>query len=374
MDSLEAIVTLNMLPKIGPVRSQALIKHCGSPQAVFEAPTTQLNQVKGIGTETSQIIQNWQQFADPKKELAEAEERGISIITQADSDYPQPLRDIHEAPLVLYVWGKLIEEDNHALAIVGSRKTTRYGRDQGHKFAYQLARNGYTIVSGLARGIDTTAHEGAIAANGRTIAVIGSGLTQIYPPENMPLAERIANGYGAVISEFPLHTPPDKKTFPQRNRIVAGWTKGILVVECPQRSGSLITANMAADQGKHLFAIPGQIDHPSSSGCNELIRDGATLVSDPGQILEELQTLSFKKSTPSSPSKPNEKKAPPILDITPEERVILDALEQGEAHVDQLSEQTNFPVQEISTLLLKLELDGHVHAQSGMRYARAYEA
>ncbi len=367
MDSLTAIVALNMLPKIGPVKGRALIDYFGAAEDIFTASKAQLERVHGIGPELVNILHNWDQYADPEKEVADATQRGIHILTFNDPLFPNSLRQIHSCPLLLYVWGEIKELDHHAMAIVGSRHTTRYGRDQAHKFAYMLAKHGFTIVSGLARGIDTHAHEGAIAAEGRTIAVIGSGLAQIYPPENMSLAERIATQHGAVVTEFPLHTMPDKQTFPQRNRIVAAWSRGLLVVECPERSGSLITANNAVDMGKHLFAIPGPIDRTSSNGCNQLIRNGATLVTDPLQIVEEISSLSFK-----SPKDKNAAKSEPVLDVTAEERLILDALNEDDYSIDEITTITELPVHEVSSLLLKLELDGHVQTLAGMRFSKNY--
>ena len=295
MTPLEALVALNSLPKIGPVRVRRLLEFFGNPAAILGAPKDRLMRVDGIGEETAAILHAWQDHADPAAEILEAGQRGIAIVTQDDDGYPAPLRDAYDPPLLLYVWGKIEARDRHAIGVVGSRRTTTYGTQAAKKLSYQIAQSGFTIISGLARGIDTSAHEAAIAANGRTIAVIGSGLGKLYPPENLGLAEKIAGGFGAVVSEFPLGTAPDKQTFPMRNRIVAAWCRALLVVECPAWSGSLITANLASEYGKPIFAVPGPIDKPTSAGCNQLIRDGATLVADASHLLDDLGELPFAR-------------------------------------------------------------------------------
>ena len=254
MTSREALIALKMLPKIGPVRVRRLMDSFGSAEAILSAAVHEISGVRGIGPETAEIIRSWEERIDLTTGLREVEERGLKIVTQDDADYPEALRQSYDPPLLLYVWGELKDVDRHAIAIVGSRKTTHYGTQIARQFAFQLASSGMTVVSGLARGIDTHAHEGAVAAKGRTIAVIGSGLGQVYPPENMALAEKIASGNGAIVSEFPLNMPPSKKTFPMRNRIVAAWSQAVVVVECPEWSGALITANLAGEMGK-----PGRI-------------------------------------------------------------------------------------------------------------------
>ncbi len=364
MTSQEAIVALNLLPKIGPVRVRRLLEVFGDPAAILGASIDRLIRVENIGPETAKIIHSWQDHADPIKELREAAERGISVITQDDADYPAPLRDAYDPPLLLYVWGKLEARDKHAISIVGSRRATHYGTQATKKFSYQLAHAGFTIISGLARGIDTAAHEAAVAANGRTIAVIGSGLAQLYPPENLALAEKIASGHGAVVSEFSLHTAPDKQTFPMRNRIVAAWARALLVVECPAWSGSLITANLASEYGKTIFAVPGPIDKPTSAGCNQLIRDGATLVADPSQLLDDLGQLPFART--ASAIEP----AADLPELPEEEAQVFAAVTQDEAPVDRIIERCGLPAHVVTATLMKLEMRRLVRAFPGFRYAR----
>ena len=215
-----------------------------------------------------------------------------------DSDYPALLREIHDPPTILYVWGKIEPRDNHAIGVVGSRRTSHYGLECAKKISYQIAYAGLTVVSGLARGIDTASHQGALAAKGRTVAVLGTGLHHLYPAENRALAEKIAST-GAVVTEFPMDTTPDRQTFPMRNRIISGWGFGLLVVEAGINSGALISASQAADQGRNLYAIPGPIDRPTSHGTNRLIQQGAKLVMSVDDILEDVQTL-FPKGTRTS--------------------------------------------------------------------------
>lgn len=230
---LEPLLALNALPKIGPVRIRRLFERFGSADAILRAGKDHLLRVDGIGPELATILTDWESHADPAAELRELKDRGLAVLLPSDPAFPPALRHCYDCPLLLYVWGRLEERDRHAIGMVGTRRATIYGKNSTKKLAYQFAHAGFTVLSGLARGIDTTAHEAALAAQGRTVAVIGSGLARIFPGENLPLAERIADGHGAVVSEFPLHTAPDKQTFPQRNRIVAAWSRALVVTECP---------------------------------------------------------------------------------------------------------------------------------------------
>jgi DNA processing protein len=366
MSPLEALVALNLLPKIGPVRVRRLLDLFGSPEAILSAPHDRLLRVDGIGEETAGILRSWQDHADPVAEIAEAAGRGIRLVTQDDPDYPAPLLEIYDHPLLLYVWGELAARDRHAISVVGSRRATTYGTHTTKKFSYQLAQAGFTIISGLARGIDTAAHEAAVAAHGRTIAVIGSGLAKLYPPENFGLAERIADGHGAVVSEFPLHTAPDKQTFPMRNRIVAGWARALLVVECPAWSGSLITANLATEYGKPVFAVPGQIDKPSSAGCHQLIREGATLVADPSHLLDDLGELPFERPAAGTTATP----VSDLPELPADEAAVYAAVGPDELAVDRIIERCGLPAHVVTATLMKLEMRRLVRAFPGFRYAR----
>lgn len=372
MTSLEALVALNMLPKIGPVKVRRLLDAFGTPEAILRSGKDLLMRVDGIGPETAGILVDWRARADPAAEIREAESRGLRIITREDADFPSPLREAYDAPLLLYVWGTLAPCDKHAIGIVGSRRSSHYGAAATKKLGYQLAQAGFTIISGLARGIDTAAHEAALAANARTIAVIGSGLGKLYPPENFALAERIAAGNGAVVSEFPLSTPPDKRTFPMRNRIVAAWSRALLVVECPAWSGSLITANLATEYGRPVFAVPGPIDKPGSAGCNQLIRDGATLVYDASHILDDLGELPFSSSPQASGSgEAAVEEVPSDAPALPaEEAAVLAAVSDAETSVDHIIGRSGLSAHVVTATLLKLEIRKLVRAFPGFRYAR----
>ncbi len=366
MTDREAILALNLLPSFGPIRIARLLSFFGSAQKILRATESQLRAVDGIGVETAKIIVSWEDHADPIAEISEAEKRGIAIVTQTDETYPKHLISAFDAPILLYVWGEIRDEDRHAISVVGSRRATNYGLTATKKITYQLAHAGFTIVSGLARGIDTAAHEAALAAGGRTIAVIGSGLAKLYPPENLALAERIADGNGAVISEFPLHKSPDKQTFPIRNRIVAAWCKALVVSECPAWSGSLITANLAMEYGKTVFAIPGPIDRPSSEGCHQLIREGATLISDGSQLIDDLDELPLSFS-----QKGKAIDAPSVPDLPDEEASVFAVMSAGEEmNVDLLISKSGLSSGQVSAALFKLELRRLIRPLPGFRFVR----
>lgn len=373
MTEKEALIALNMLPKIGPVRVRRLVEQIGSAASVLSAPADSLRKAGGIGAETANIIRKWEEHADLNGELRRIQEMGLTVVTQGDEVYPGPLTEIHDPPLVLYVRGQLEPRDRVAIGVVGSRRATTYGLTAARKLSFQLAHAGVTVLSGLARGIDTAAHEGAVAAKGRTIAVIGSGLARLYPPENEALAARIADGHGAVVSEFPILTEPDKQTFPQRNRIVSGWSHGILVVEAPAWSGALITANNAGDQGRSVYAVPGPIDRASSLGCNKLIQNGARLVLDAGDILEDMSllfpsaTANTKDGNPSSNAVAASVTPP---NLTEEESVIWQALGTEERHIDELIQTSGQPASGVSVTLMRMELRRQVKQLPGRRYVR----
>jgi len=363
MTELEALIALNMIPGAGPVRMRRLLEAFGSPQGVLLARAADLRAVHGIGSEIADAIVNWEQRVDLAAELKRMADFGAHAITASDPLYPPLLKEIHNPPLVLYVWGELAESDRHAISIVGSRKTSHYGLECAKKFGYQLAYAGLTVVSGLARGIDSAAHQGALAAKGRTIAVIGSGLMDLYPPENMALAEKIAES-GAVVSEFPMTFPPSKETFPQRNRIVSGWSDGVLVVEAGLRSGALITANQAGEQGRSVYAVPGPIDRPGfSAGPNRLIQQGAKLVMGAEDILEDLQVLLPEKlPLESTPAR--------VVKLDGDERTIYEAIGDRETPLDDIIEKTSLPAALVSSTLLALEFRKLVKQLPGRHFVK----
>jgi DNA processing protein len=369
----EASIALNMVPGMGPVRLRSLLEKFETPQRILAAGRAALRAVQGIGQETADALASWESHVDLAAELKRIADFGARVISSTSAEYPAALRTIHNPPIVLYVWGDILPEDTHAVSVVGSRNTTHYGIETAKKLAYQLAYAGYTVVSGLARGIDSAAHQGALAAKGRTIAVIGSGLLNLYPPENRGLAEKIVSS-GAVISEYPMERPADRQTFPYRNRIVAGWSRGLLVVEAGLNSGALITADQAIEQGRTVFAVPGPIDRPSSAGSNRLIQQGARLVTSAEDILDELGSL-----FPARPQGGTARSEPGRADDVPrspaklsqEESLIVNALEVGEMSLDELAAATRLPAQKVSSTLVMLEMKRLAKPLPGQRYVKA---
>jgi DNA processing protein len=287
---LTAAVRLALVSGVGPRLWQALIARFGTPQAVLAAPPSALRDVPGIGPKLSQKIAAANNEIDADAEIALCRTNGIEILTRGNPAYPRSLAEIPDPPALLFMQGTIEPADSLAIAIVGSRHATHYGLTQAERLAGSLARAGLTIISGLARGIDAAAHRGALAAGGRTLAVLGSGVLNIYPPENCELAFDIRKR-GALISEAPPRGEPLSGAFPQRNRIISGMSLGVLVVEASARSGALITARHASEQGRDVFAVPGRVDSRMSQGCHRLIRDGAKLVETADDILEELGPL-----------------------------------------------------------------------------------
>jgi len=366
MNKTDAYLALNLLPGIGPIRVRRLLSHLGGPCEIFSSSREKLLRVDGIGSEMAEQIHQWENLIDLPEEKRRIAEHGISLLTIDGDDYPPALREIYDPPFLLYVKGKITRADKLAVGVVGSRRTTHYGKEQAKKLSFQLARSGFTIVSGLARGIDTAAHEAALAARGRTIAVLGSGVGNVYPPENQPLADRIAEN-GAVISEFPVLYVPDRQSFPLRNRIVSGLSVGLLVVEAPARSGALITANQALEQGRSVFAVPGPIDRPTSAGCNRLIRSGASLVSSASDIVEELDA--GLGMLPMDLER-NKHPASRQVSLSESEEKILTIMEDGELTIDQISEQAGLPANTVSVDLLKLEMKALVKQLPGKYFTK----
>lgn len=364
MTRTEAYLALNLLPQVGPVRLRKLLQFFGSPERVLAAKSSDILQIEGFGVTQAENIANWEAQVDLEGELKKISTRGLTLLTQEDELYPPLLREIYDAPFLLYVWGELTKRDHHAIGIVGSRQATHYGLSATKKLSFQIAYAGYSVVSGLARGIDTTAHEAALAAKGRTVAVIGSGIGKLYPPENMALAERIAQN-GAVLSEYPIERNADKQTFPYRNRIVAGWSTGVIVVEAPLRSGSLITAQQAADQGRTVYAVPGPIDKPTSAGCNRLIQQGAKLVMDGGDVLDDLMTL-----FPTAPLAPKLKEPPPMAVLTLDEEILYKAIGTEESHINDITTASGLTSATVSSTLMRLEMKRLIRALPGKRYVR----
>jgi DNA processing protein len=367
MDSQDALVALNMIDHVGPVRVRQLLEHFGQPPAILSATRDQLRKVRGIGDETADAIARWEQTVDLSSELQRIRDFGCHILTQAHPDYPEPLRQIYDPPMVLYVKGSLTSKDKNSVAMVGSRLTTHYGLEVARKLAYQLAYLGVTVVSGGARGIDTAAHQGALSAKGRTVAVLGTGINLVFPPENAALYERIAAN-GAVISQFPFNRQADKQSFPIRNRIVAGMTLGTVVVEANLTSGAMITANFAVEYGRQLFAVPGRIDSPRSKGCHDLIKKGAKLCEGVEDILSEFEYL-FPASNRTADAAATG--TLPALTLSDHEQKVYDILETEEISIDEVIRRSSLPASAVSVALFSLEMKRLARQLPGKLFARS---
>ena len=322
--------------------------------------------MRGVGGETAEAIANWEQSVDLSAELKRIEEFGCHILTQTDEDYPELLRQIYDPPIVLYVKGRVSVKDKNSVAMVGSRRTTHYGLETARRLAYQLAYVGVTVVSGGARGIDTAAHQGALSAKGRTIAVLGTGINIVFPAENAELFQRIASN-GAVITQFPFHRKADKQSFPIRNRIVAGMTLGTVVVEANLSSGALITSNFATEYGRQVFAVPGRIDSPQSKGCHDLIKKGAKLCEGAEDILSEFEYLFPPSNRPASPA---ESGTLPALSLSENEQKVYDVLSNEEVPMDDIIRRSGLPASAVSVALLALEMKRLIRQLPGKLFAR----
>jgi DNA processing protein len=345
------MLRLNGVRGLGPRLMTALLERFGTPGRVLAASGEELLSVEGVGPKLSVAITQARHAAEATRELARVRDLGIELILRDSSAYPPPLREICDPPPVLYCRGTYLPRDALAVAIVGSRRATLYGRQQAERFGAALARAGFTIVSGLARGIDAAAHRGALAAGGRTIAVCATGLANVYPPEHAPLAEEIVAA-GAVLSESPLDREPLPGLFPQRNRIISGLARGVLIVEASRQSGALHTARHAQEQGREVFAIPGRIDSPESAGCHDLIRDGVTLVQSVDDILEELGPL----PAPVPVSAEAAILTPRELALNEPERVVLQAVPTDLKLIDDLLAELNLEPSRVLATLTVLEM------------------
>lgn len=354
-----------MIEGIGPVRVRQLLEHFGDAPAILSANPAQLEQVYGIGPEIADAISNWNKTVDLAGELKRIEQFGCKIVIPTDENYPAMLKQIYDPPFVLYVKGNLLPKDKNSIAIVGSRLTTHYGIEVARKLSYQLALIGITVVSGGARGIDTAAHQGALNAKGRTIAVLGTGINLVFPAENAELFERIAAS-GAVVSQFPFNRPGDKQTFPIRNRIVAGMTLGTLVVEANLTSGALITAGMAIENGRQVFAVPGRIDSPRSKGCHDLIKKGAKLCESAEDILTEFEYLFPGSNRPTLPDQGEL----PAFALSENEQRIYDVIDHEQKHIDDIIRQCGLTPSTVSVTLLGLEMKKIIRQLPGKMFTR----
>jgi DNA processing protein len=370
MTSREAYIALNMVDGVGPIRVRALRDRFGEPQAILAASKSELMQVEGVGEEVARSIASWREKVDLDAELQRIEKSGVRVVCRDDAEYPKNLREIYDPPLVLYVKGTLTERDALAIAVVGSRRTTLYGQDMARKLAFQLARVGVTVVSGLARGIDTAAHNGALQAKGRTVAVIGCGIDVVYPAENKKLADEIVAKDGAVVTEFPFGVQPDRQNFPMRNRIISGWSLGVVVVEANLKSGALITANQAGEQGRQVFAVPGRADSILSKGANKLIKDGAKLTEDVEDILNEFEYLLPKTATEPVETGLESRGTKPALHLSDTEEKVMAQVGNEEVAIDEIIRASGLTTACVSATLLALEMKRLVRQLPGKQYVR----
>lgn len=361
-------MALNMIDQVGPIRLRQLLDVFGEAPAILRAKADDLRRVRGIGVETADAIAQWERTVDLVGELARLQDFGCRILIGSDEEYPPLLREIYDPPMVLYIRGSLRSADRHAVALVGSRLTTHYGLETARRLSFQLANTGVTVVSGGARGIDTAAHQGALAAKGRTVAVLGTGINRVFPSENAELFERIT-AQGALLTQFPFNRPADKQTFPIRNRIVAGMTLGTVVVEANLTSGALITANIAVDCGRQVFAVPGRIDSPRSKGCHDLIKKGAKLCESAEDILSEFEYLFPPRQISPNPANSGDSLS---LMLSDSERAVLDILGDEEMTIDEIIDRSQLACSLVSVALLSLEMKRLVRQAPGRLYSREH--
>ncbi|HQC42046.1 MAG TPA: DNA-processing protein DprA [Verrucomicrobiota bacterium] len=384
----EAYIALNLIEGVGPATLAQLLKVFDEPQNILSAGIDRLMSVQGVGPVTAAAIRNWEETVDLQSELQRIKNAECRVIITEDEEYPPLLREIYNPPFLLYVKGRILPQDKGAVSIVGSRLTTLYGRETAYRLAQQLAYAGITVVSGGASGIDSAAHQGALSARGRTLAVLGNGLNHIYPAGNAELFEKIAEN-GALISQFPMDRAGDRQTFPIRNRIVAGMTLGTVVVEANQSSGALITAGMAAELNRQVFAVPGRIDSPRSSGCHRLIKEGAKLCEGVQDILNEFECFAglagALREAPPPPAETKSEKTDPeqlpfslpitavesfTISMSEHELTVFGCMSSQEQHVDELIRASKLPSSAVQSALFGLELKKQVEQLPGKFYRK----
>lgn len=362
MASRKYWVGFNIVPGIGPTKLRALLDHFGDLEPAWSADRDALTQA-GLDQRAIRSLISVRQRVDLDAEMAKLERRHVQALNWDDETYPALLEQIYAPPPVLYVRGNLRPEDEWAVAIVGTRRATVYGKQVAAMLGRDLARNGVTVVSGLARGIDVVAHRAALEAGGRTIAVMACGLDRVYPPEHRDLAQEITQ-HGALVSDYALGTPPEAINFPPRNRIISGLSLGVIVVEAGHRSGALITVDFALDQGRDVFAVPGNILNKTSMGCNQLIQNGAQMVLETRDVLQELNLTMIEQHI----------QAKAVLPSDPTEAKLLELVSDRPTHVDEICRQSDMPVHEVSSALAMMELKGMVRQAGGMHYVLARES
>jgi DNA processing protein len=354
-------IGFNMIKGIGAVRFQGLLNRFGDAETAWKASPEELLS-SGLSQRIVENFLNLRSKIDLEKIYAQIQEKDIQVLTWDDPDYPRRLKEIDQPPPVLYVKGRIEPEDEWSVAIVGTRRITNYGRQVTEELAACLAQNGVTVVSGLARGVDAAAHQASLNAGGRTLAVLGSGVDRIYPPEHRRMAEMIIQK-GAVISDYPPGAPPEATNFPPRNRIISGLSMAVAVIEAGESSGALITASFAADQGRDVFAVPGGIRAPQSIGTNRLIQKGAFPLLDMHELLESLNLTRVVEH----------RTARTVLPTDATEAQLFDVIGQEPLHVDEIGEKTGMPIDRVSSTLALMELKGMVRHVGGMQYVAVRE-
>lgn len=361
MDDKRYWIGFTLVKGIGAVRFQRLLEHFGDASSAWTGAPSELAQA-GLSLKLIERLVEIREKVDLTRIWDQIQSKGVQVLTWLDESYPQRLREIEQPPPVLYLRGNLIAEDTWAVAIVGTRRVTPYGRQVTEEIAAFLAGNGITVVSGLARGVDALAHNAALKAGGRSLAVLGSGVDRIYPPENRALAEQIIER-GAVLSDYALGTPPEASNFPPRNRIISGLSMAVVVIEAGETSGALITAEFAAEQGREIFAVPGNILAPQSKGTNKLIQQGALPLLSASDIMQALNLTRIGQQKAARKALPTDEVEAMLLAIIGEEPL----------HVDEIYNQTGLPVEKVSATLVMMELKGMVRQVGSMHYAAVRE-
>ena len=395
-----SLIHLNLIQGVGLKTVQVLRDVFGSTERALQATPEELRKTDQLSPAVCELLIHKPVLYPVERELELIRKYGCQVVTLYDAAYPLHLKEIDTPPVVLYVRGELTPEDALSVSLVGSRNAKDYGRKVSYRLSYQLAQRGLTVVSGFAKGVDTAAHRGALEAGGRTVAVMGNGLSVIYPATNSDLAEKI-EASGALVSEFPMAARPKPRNFPRRNRIISGLTLGTVVVEASNRSGALITARLAAEQNREVFAVPGEIFSELSTGTHKLINDGAKLINTVDDLLNELppsvlgqvqpqvppsptpdveaeptqEAPAERNDTKLSPSQPPSEAqqsvpTPPPPDLTPDEKTIFDAIEVPSSHIDTIVRTTQLPISQVSSVLLMLELKGVIQQLPGKQFTK----
>ena len=386
-----SLIHLNLIQGVGLKTVQVLRDIFGSIERALQATPDELRKAEQLSPAVQDLLIRKPVLYPIERELELIHRYGCKVVTLYDPVYPPHLKEIDTPPFVLYVKGELIPEDALSVSVVGSRNAKDYGRKVSYRLSYQIAQRGLTVVSGFAKGIDTAAHRGTVEAGGRTIAVMGNGLSLIYPAANKDLAEKI-EASGALVSEFPMAARPKPRNFPRRNRIISGLTLGTVIVEASNRSGALITARLAAEQNREVFAVPGEIFSELSAGTHKLINDGAKLINTvddllnelPPHVLTQIQTQASPSPVPDTEAVPVQastveksdtkpvlpQPTPPPPDLTPDEKTVFDAIEVPSSHIDTIVRTTQLPIGQVSSVLLMLELKGIVQQLPGKQFTK----